>query len=329
VRADLRRAVQVIDVLRAGLDQGRQWFRPALEVLLGTVAWLHGEFDAAAAHLHLATANRATAEDHKIDAVWFLPDDSIGGAHVHLALTCLVRGDLAGAAAQLAHTARRADQLGFPQGPYMHAYAHFVDSWLQIATGQLDRAAVRAADVAELAERHGFDTWQAWAAIQQATIGALAALGGRDPDPARLSKHVDTLAAFLDTWRANEINIYRSLYEAALGQLLLATGQPDSARAGLDAALHLAHETGMHFGDAELLRLRAHTHTDPAARYADIDTARELARRQGATLFELRAALDDFELRGQPARAALIEVASRIPAGGTLPERARVQASDS
>jgi hypothetical protein len=43
-------------------------------------------------------------------------------------------------------------------------------------------------------------------------------------------------------------------------------------------------------------------HTDPAARAADIAAAFELARRQGATLFELRAALDHFELRGEPNR---------------------------
>ena len=74
----------------------------------------------------------------------------------------------------------------------------------------------------------------------------------------------------------------------------------------------------MCFYDAELLRLRAHTHTDPDARQADIAAALDLARRQGATLFELRAALDDFELRGAPARAALADAASRIPANSAL-----------
>ncbi len=111
------------------------------------------------------------------------------------------------------------------------------------------------------------------------------------------------------------------------GSSLLATGQPDKTRAGLDTALQLALDTGMHFGDAELLRHRAHTHTDPAARHTNTNAARELARRQGATLFELRAALDDFERRGESARAALIDVASRIPADSTLPEWAQARAS--
>jgi hypothetical protein len=82
----------------------------------------------------------------------------------------------------------------------------------------------------------------------------------------------------------------------------------------------------MCFYDAELVRLRAHTHTDPDARAADIAAALELARRQGATLFELRAALDDFELRGQPARTALIDAAGRIPTNNTWPELARAHA---
>ena len=89
----------------------------------------------------------------------------------------------------------------------------------------------------------------------------------------------------------------------------------------------MARDTGMCFYDAELLRLRAHTHTDPDARQADIGAALELARRQGATLFELRAALDDFELRGEPARAALADAVSRIPTDSAFPELARAQAS--
>ena len=95
------------------------------------------------------------------------------------------------------------------------------------------------------------------------------------------------------------LNLYLTFYDAVLGRLLIAAGQPEQARARLDTALQLARDTGMRFYDAELLRLRAHTHTDPDARRADIAAALDLARRQGATLFELRAALDDFDLRGR------------------------------
>jgi hypothetical protein len=77
--------------------------------------------------------------------------------------------------------------------------------------------------------------------------------------------------------------------------------------------------------DAAASRPHPH-HTDPDARRADVGAALELARRQGAALFELRAALDDFEPRGEPARAALIDAASRIPTNNAWPELARAEA---
>ena len=110
------------------------------------------------------------------------------------------------------------------------------------------------------------------------------------------------------------MNAYTTFFDGVLGRLLIAAGRPDEARRRLDVGLQLAADTGMCFYDAELLRLRGHTHTDSATRSADIAAARDLARRQGATLFELRAALDDFDLRGDDARAALIDVAERMPA---------------
>ena len=102
--------------------------------------------------------------------------------------------------------------------------------------------------------------------------------------------------------------MYLTFFDSDLGRLLIAASQPQVARERLDTGLQLAQDTGMRFYDAELLRLRAHTH--PGDRRADITGA--LALRQGATLFELRAVLDDFELRGEPARATLVDVASRI-----------------
>jgi hypothetical protein len=104
---------------------------------------------------------------------------------------------------------------------------------------------------------------------------------------------------------------------------LIATGRPEEARAQLDTALTLGRAIEMRFYEAELLRLRARTHTDRNARQADLAAALGVARGQGADLYELRAALDDFELRGEPARAALDDVACRFAADSPLPERKR------
>jgi hypothetical protein len=131
----------------------------------------------------------------------------------------------------------------------------------------------------------------------------------------------------LDTARTVEANIFTTFYDAVLGRLLIAAGQPEQARVRLDTGLRLAQDTGMCFYDAELLRLRARTHTDPHARRADIGAALELARRQDAALFELRSALDDFVLRGEPARASVIDAASHVPTNNAWPELTRAEAA--
>jgi hypothetical protein len=239
------------------------------------------------------------------------------------ALTRFVRGKLTDAQAALHQAARRAEELSFPQGPFSLAYTRFVEIWMHIDAGQLDRAAVQVADLIEQADPHGFDGWQLLGDLQQASVGALAALCG---DPAELPAYIAT-TTLLDTMRTSELLSFVTSFDAVLARLFTAAGEPDHARARLDMALALARDTGMCFYDAELLRLRAHTQNDPHARRADLSAALQLARRQGAALFELRAALDDYELRGEPARDALIDAISRIPANNAWPELERAQAT--
>ena len=123
-----------------------------------------------------------------------------------------------------------------------------------IEAGQLDRAAVLAADVMDLAERQGSDIWRLIGATLQANISALAALGTDDLDPAALAVHIATITTFHDTLRTVELNNYRTFYASILGRVLTAAGQPGAARNHLASALVLAQDTGMCFYDAELLR---------------------------------------------------------------------------
>jgi hypothetical protein len=110
-----------------------------------------------------------------------------------------------------------------------------------------------------------------------------------------------------------------------LVRVLTAAGMNDAARERVELARQVADETGWRIYDAELLRLRAHTSDDPDARHTDLRAAIELAQTQGALIYELRAAADDFELIGEPARAALIDALSRFPADQTWPELARAR----
>src|SRR5262249_25777927 len=152
-----------------------------------------------------------------------------------------------------------------------------MDTWLRIEAGQLDRAAVVSADMINAAERHGFDMWRLVGAAWQAAVGALAALDTGDLDPTTLRAHIATITTFLDTLRTIEVKMYTTIFDGVLGRLLIVAGQPEAARERLDAALALAQDTGMCFYDAELLRVRAQTHDNLAARQADINAALELA----------------------------------------------------
>ena len=298
-----------------------------IEELLGLVALLRGEFDAAMSHLEAATTGLAAADQHKVNTDWFAVSEPLAYAHTHLALARLMRGDLTGAEAELTHAARRAEQLGFPLGPSIIAYAQMLEIGMRIEAGQLHRAAVLAADLTDLGERHGFDESRLYGATGQAAVGGLAALGADDVDQTVVAAHITTMTELLDTWRTVGLLMYVTFYDGVLGRLLIAAGQPEAARERLDTALALADDTGMQFYDAELLRLRAQTHTDPDAIRADLEAALAFARRQGASLFELRAALDDFELRGEPAHAALAAAVSRMPTDTAMPEVARARAA--
>jgi class 3 adenylate cyclase/tetratricopeptide (TPR) repeat protein len=325
-RADLHRVVKVLESLRTGLQHGRKWFVPVIDAYFGLVALLRGEFDPACARLEAAIAGLSEVDQdgaYLHHPEWYVASEPLVYAHTHLATARFMRGDLAGAEAEFARAACRGEQLGFPQRPYTVGYGLMLEVGMRIHAGQLDRAAVQAADLSALGERHGFDVWQGVGATWQAAVGGLAAIGA---DETALAGHIATMTTLLDYFRAAGGNLFRTAYDGVLGRLLIAAGQPEAARECLDTALALAQDTGMCFYNAELLRLRAQTHDEPAARQADIDAAVGLARRQGATLFELRAALDDFELRGEPARAAVAAAANRIPANNSWPEHARAQA---
>ncbi|HZU50202.1 MAG TPA: adenylate/guanylate cyclase domain-containing protein, partial [Mycobacterium sp.] len=168
--------------------------------------------------------------------------------------------------------------------------------------------------------------WVMVAATQDATVRSVAALTNDKPDPARLRALIETMTAVVHTWRAYDLKVFLMCYDAVLARLLTAAGQQDAARDRLRIALELANETGMHFYDSELLRVQAHTSDDAEVCHPGLRDAIALARRQGAVIFELRAAADDFELVGESARAALADAVGRFPPEQSWPELTRARA---
>ena len=156
-------------------------------------------------------------------------------------------------------------------------------------------------------------------ATQHATVKALAALDA-GADAATLTALAENLARRVDASRLMHLNMFLTFHDGIIGRLLIAAGQPEKARERLEMALRHAEETGMHFHDAELMRLRAYTFTDRQRRREALDAALEFGRHQGATLFELRCLLDYFELVGDGDRSELADAVRRFRGDARWPE---------
>jgi hypothetical protein len=199
-----------------------------------------------------------------------------------------------------------------------------MEIWVRLESGQISEAANLVADLRRQSEQSGLDLWLWVGRTEHATVKALAALGA-GADAATLTARAENLARQVDGSRLLHLNSYLTFHDAIVGRLLIAAGQPEKARERLEMALRHAEETGMHFYDAELLRVRAHTFTEPQERRNALAAALELARHQGATLFELRCLLDSFDLLGDGDRAELAGLISRFPGDTRWADFARAQ----
>lgn len=322
-RGDLRRTLQLSQSMRAKWSSRQHWFNPANDVAFGIVAWYSGDFAESRAILEEATAALAAAGIPNFDTAWFVPNEPTVSAQTHLSLARCVEGDLTGSEELFADAVHRAAKLDFPQGPFSHAFQRCYEIWVRTEAGQLDRAAALAEDLRAEAQRHGFDYWVAMGTAQLATVNALAALSAGTVD--QLEIHLGMLDFIVQSWREAEAILFVSFYDAVLARLLTASGRLDAARERLDTALQLGMETGLNFYRAELLRLRAHTADQVDARDSDLQAAIATAREQGASIFELRSAIDVFELQGESGRGVLTDAISRFPADSGWPELTRAR----
>jgi len=325
-RGDLRRATQVMEALRMRLEDMPDWYHAANDAAFGSLAVFRGEFHVARATLEAAAAAVDDLGSPEIEGAWFAPNDPIGGMYTFVAFTRFVQGDLAGAEAAFAQMESRCEKLRFPHGAFTLCYGRDIDALVRTEAGQHDRAIELLVEVADRGHRYGFDEWVMVAASGEAAARAVASVAAGESDSATLQTHIQTMTAVVEAWRAAGIKAFLGWYEGALVRVLTAAGMNDAARERVELARQVADETGWRIYDAELLRLRAHTSDDPVARHTDLRAAIDLAQTQGALIYELRAAADDFELIGEPARAALTDALGRFPSAQTWPELARVRA---
>jgi class 3 adenylate cyclase len=323
MRADFARVETVLQSIRLNMT-GRDWFKPFNDAGFGMLAWYRGQFGAAAERLENAAEAVTDEGVAAFERLWFMPNEGKASIYTHVALARYTQGDLAGAEAELARTAQRCADLAFPQGPFSLAYALQLEVLIRIDVGELARAAGAADQIVAIGEQHGFDSWTLAGAAQRRFVTAISDLA--NPDPAVLRQNIAVLQGTVDLWRALGVICLLPSYEAMIARLHICAGELTAARERIDAALQLAHDTGMHYHDAELLRLRAQTHDDPELRHANLLEALALAREQRGLIYELRCAIDDFILIGEQSRPALAAAVAKFPVESSWPDLTRAHA---
>ena len=191
------------------------------------------------------------------------------------------------------------------------AYAKSFLAWTHHLGGHHDTAARLSREVVEIGQRHGFTYWESTGAIHLAI--AEHHLGAR-VDAADV---VATHAAF---WELVRSRVYLPYVVTSAARMRARSGDRDGAEAGFASAGRLTEETGSTFYEAERLRLLAGLRSAYEARELLI-RSRELAHRQGALVFEVRAALDLVRLNPDPdALEELVTVLAAFTPGVGYPE---------
>jgi predicted ATPase len=132
---------------------------------------------------------------------------------------------------------------------------------------------------------------------------------------------IGLLSATLPAWQASGAELNSGFFLAGLAVAHRAAGHVDLAIETVTQAIDHATWHDEHYYDAELFRLRAEmvaAHDADAAR-GDFQRALETAQRQGAKLFELRAAVSFAQMLatlGEHARARslLTSTLAKVPA---------------
>jgi predicted ATPase len=137
-----------------------------------------------------------------------------------------------------------------------------------------------------LSREHDFRYLAAMASMLRGVVSLHAGAG---------AEALRSIEAGYAAWEATETTLLRSYYCSVLAEGHEAVGDRERARALLDQGLHHADQTNERLYEAEIWRRRAafqRADGDRRGAEADLRTALEVAKRQGAKMWELRAARD-------------------------------------
>ena len=320
LQGELTAAREVAGDLRSWVEAGHADHRPENALAFGVLSFFEGDYAGAAERLGQAARQFPTlpADAPRGEQNWLLPFDPLVVTLSHLATVLWITGRPREAHEAGDRAVARAATLAFPEGPFSMAYAKSYLAWMYAVGGHHETAARFAGEVREIGRRHGFVFWESTGEIHLALAEFRTA--GRTDAP-------QTIAAHAAMWEFLGARVFLPYVLTAAAETSAALGDQAEAVASFGAAGTLVEETGVRFYEAERRRLLARTAPPGAEPRAMLREAWELAHRQGALLFELRAALDLARQVPDPeSTARLAEVMARFPPGAGYPELNEAQA---
>jgi class 3 adenylate cyclase/tetratricopeptide (TPR) repeat protein len=309
---DLSTARGLIDRLNdmVGHDAFSQ-FEPEVECCAGFQEFYEGHLELAREHLERGIAAfEARSAEQAVSPFWPLPNDPIAVSQIALASVSTLRGEPDRAAHWERKALRRAEEIGFPRGPFSRAFVKAYAAWIRRFVGDDSAAWQLGADVVAIGQEYGYVFWTALGSVYIAT------------DVPGGEAHREFLQRTITTLRLMGQEAFAASTLAYLARLYAAAGETDRAQDVVAEALDVVRKSGEFLHLPELLRQRAvYTlagggDTDEAV--ADLTEAMRLATEQGARVARLRAALELARLpesfRPKGWRFMLEEARSDMPA---------------
>ena len=262
--------------------------------LLGCICFWQGDFIETQANLVEALSIYDPERDR--EARFGFGPDYGAVVRAYLATTKWLLGEVGPARALIEEAVAHATKTGHV--PTL-VITYFYKAHFELVRGDAEAARCDAKIVVELSQENALTTFRAHGALTFAW--ASARLDGRDTGAADLRQ---ALVAFTDQGNKFQVPFFQGLLAEIEAQ-----SDPERALTRIDEALALAGETGEHWSDAFLHRLRGEIllKCNPANTASAEDaflTAIAVAQQQGARSFELRATLDVARLYNSTSRSA-------------------------
>jgi class 3 adenylate cyclase/predicted ATPase len=282
VRADGEAALELAEhCARLGEETQRADFLIEGYVALGYTLVYAGELESGREALAKALEIYRTRDGARLD--FPTPQDPAVASLSLLAVVSLILGQPRCAVKYALDAVQTAE---LTKRPFDAAYAHCFVAQFETLRRNPQRAVHHAGIAIEIARRHGFAVWLAAGTMQMGV--AKAALG-------QAEEAIGLLGATLPAWRASGAELESGFFLAGLAEAHRAAGNLAEALETVAKAIDHAEHYAEHHFDSERYRLRgeliAMRNGTAAQVEADFQRAIEIAHRQGAKLFELRAAV--------------------------------------